>query len=274
MDEHPGGTATAAVPAGRPGPPAGAVVVADAGRATPAVLDFALDQARRRRAPLVLRRPGSPCPAGLARVAAAARRAGVRLVLQPGLDPPPVDGAALLVVGPAEAPAYTRPGVRAPAPPLAVVPGRGCARGPVVLGLVPWTPSAAVATAVREATAGGVPLQAVRVWWAREPDPGRISGELLDRWDSLDARMHGEIERALHPHRSAHLHVQPMVVRDEAARLLAELSGGARMLVVGHPEPVPPGPRETGFVAGRFVPGLAAAVRCPMLVVPRAAGSP
>ena len=223
-----------------------------------AALAFAAEEALHRNVPLVV------VPRGGERDRAARRWTGP-VAPEHGfgppveLDAPPSRG--LLVVDTARgADVELRAGR-----PVARIPSPVRATGPVVLALVPWTPAAAVSTAVETALRHGAPLSVVRTWVGAAPDLGRVAPAVLDEWDAVVARLHREIEHVLAPHRrrSPGLRTHALVVRDELTRFLADLAGGARLIVTGcsYGPDTPPGVSSRGL-------GIMAAIEAPVLVVP------
>jgi nucleotide-binding universal stress UspA family protein len=138
--------------------------------------------------------------------------------------------------------------------------------GPVLVGVVPWTPEAAVDLAFAAAEDRRVGLVAVRAWDDPALDLGLLRPDRIDRWDGVEHRAARELELALSAQRVVHplVPVQPMVVQDGPTELLLALSTRAQLLVLGRSER---GALLTGL-AGSPVAELLGAVCCPVVVVP------
>ncbi|GAA0250398.1 universal stress protein [Saccharothrix mutabilis subsp. mutabilis] len=150
--------------------------------------------------------------------------------------------------------------------PLVVVRDAPAPDGPVVVG-VDGSPvsEAAVAFAFEAASIRGAPLTAVMSWQDFMVDPGYHDRRIATDWTEVE-----EDERRLLAQRLAgwqekfpDVHVDRVVRRDNAARLLVRLGEGARLLVVGsHGHE-----GFTGLLLGSTARTLVRHAPCPLAVV-------
>lgn len=133
--------------------------------------------------------------------------------------------------------------------------------GPVVLAAAPHTGEEVYERAFTEARRLGAPLLAVRAWREPAADLARFVPGQIARWDAGAARARRELDLTLRAWAIGYpdVAVEPLVAEDTAADLLADLSGRARLVVLG---------RST---RGALLGGLAAS---PVRVLAHAAGCP
>ena len=139
-------------------------------------------------------------------------------------------------------------------------------RGPVVLGVAPWTGEHVIDLAFREAELRRAGLFAVRTWFDARIDLGRPRSDAIQQWDPAEARVRRELELSLSAWSADHpdVHVETVVVADRAAHFLLSVTGRARLLVLGR---TVRGALLTGIV-GFPVSNVLHRARCPVLVVP------
>jgi nucleotide-binding universal stress UspA family protein len=154
--------------------------------------------------------------------------------------------------------------------PVVVVRGRTeAADGPVIIGVDGSRVSeAALAFAFESAALRRAPLLAVHVWWDLLLDP--VTFPSLD-WDAMAERERAELAERLAGwgEKYPDVAVERLVARDHPARVLAEQSERAQLLVVGS--------RGRGGVSGLVLGSVSHAVlhrsACPVAVVRADLGS-
>ncbi|WP_344253036.1 universal stress protein [Pseudonocardia hydrocarbonoxydans] len=145
-------------------------------------------------------------------------------------------------------------------------PSPAASRGPIVVGVAPWTAQSVIALAFQEASDRRAPLHAVRVWSEPRIDLGWLRPDRIAEWDTAEERVHHELELALSGWTIAHpeVPVETIVVQDQPAGFLLALSHRAQLLVLGRSVRG----ALLASIAGSPVDALVRGARCPVMVVP------